>query len=88
MTWKLKDPAAVIDYLRDWSEWLGEDTILTSTWIAPAGITVEDDTHTTTTATVWLSGGDVGLSYEVTNRVTTAGGRTDDRTMTIVVRER
>jgi hypothetical protein len=83
-----KDPHAILDYQVDWSEWLGADTISTSTWTVPAGLTLEAETETGTTATVWLSGGTAGQSYTVTNRIVTDGGRTDDRSITIVVAER
>lgn len=85
-----KDPAAVLDYEVDWTAWLTEagDTIDTSTWTVPDGITVDSDTHTATVATIWLSGGTLGTAYAVTNRITTAGGRTDERTIVILVRDR
>jgi hypothetical protein len=83
----LKDPNAILDYQIDWSPWLGADTITTSVWTLPSGITQQSAANTTTTATIWLSGGTVGTKYLVTNRITTAGGRTDDRTITINVKE-
>jgi hypothetical protein len=84
----VKDPDATLDYQIDWATWLGDDTIVTSTWIVPSGLTEEDSLSTTTTATVWLSGGTVGQVYLVTNRVTTVEGRTDDRTIRVVVENR
>lgn len=82
-----KDPDAVLDYVNDWASWLAGDTIISSTWIAPSGITVDSDSFTDTTATVWLSGGTVGTSYSVVNRIVTAAGRTDDRTLHFHVKE-
>jgi len=86
----IKDPAATLDYQRDWGPWLAtvDDSIDTSTWTVPTGITKTDESNTTTTATVWLSGGTAGQSYSVTNRIVTAGGRTDERSIQIDVRER
>lgn len=81
----LKDPDAVLDYQHDWSTWLGADTISTSTWTA-SGLTVDSDSNTTTTATVWLSGGTTGQVVTVTNRVVTAGGRTEDIELVIRVK--
>lgn len=80
----------VLDYTVDWTKWLDEveDTIATSTWIVPTGLTKVTETNTTKLATVWLSGGTVGTNYTVTNRITTVGGRIDDRSITIRVRER
>lgn len=83
-----KDPQAVLDYKVDWSDWLDTDTIITSDWTVPTGLTLELETNTTTIATAWLSGGTVATSYNVTNEITTADGRTDDRTITIKVKER
>ena len=84
-----KDPNAVLDYKIDWGTWLGaSETISTSTWTAATGITVNSSTNTTTTATVWLSGGTAGVQYMVTNRITTNQGRTDDRSLTISVQDR
>lgn len=86
----LKDPNAVLDYGFDWGTdgWLGADTIATSTWTVPSGLTSEASSNTTTTATVWLSGGTAGQVYEVTNRIVTAAGRTDERSFTIRVENR
>lgn len=83
-----KDPSAVLDYCIDWSAWLGSDTISTSTWTVTAGLTKDSDTNTTTTATAWFSGGTVGKKYVATNRIVTAAGRTDDRSILIEVRNR
>jgi len=82
-----KDPNAVLDYEIDWGTNYLEvgETISTSTWIADSGITVDSNTKTSTTATVWLSGGTAGTAYNVTNRIVTSASRTDDRTIKISV---
>lgn len=85
----IKDPDAVLDYGCDWSDWLDGDTLSTSSWtIAPAGLTKVSDSLTATTTTVWLSGGTVSTVYTVTNRIVTAGGRTEDRSFEVVVGQR
>ena len=84
----IKDPDATLDYKREWADWLGTDTIATSTWIVPEGITEGETSHDATSATIWLSGGTVGEVYELTNRVTTTGGRTDDRSFNVQIRNR
>lgn len=82
-----KDPLATLDYTVDWSDWLDAgDTIDTSTWTIDAGITSSLESNTTTTATVWLSGGVSGTSYNVVNIITTTLGRIQPRTLTIFVR--
>lgn len=84
-----KDPDAVLDYQVDWSSWLESgETISTSTWVVPTGITEDSSSNTSTDATIWLSGGTVEETYTVTNRVTTSLGRTDDRSFVISVQER
>lgn len=91
-----KDPNSVLDYKVDWNgaaadggPWLAAgETIASSNFTVPAGITKDSQSNTTTTATVWLSGGTVGNEYAVVNRITTNQGRTDDRTITIRVQER
>jgi hypothetical protein len=85
----VKDPNAVLDYQWDWSSWLDEgETITTATVTAPDGITVDSQANTTTTVTAWLSGGSLSASYPVTCRVVTSDGRTDDRTISLYIRER
>lgn len=84
----IKDPDSVLDYAVDWSDWLGTDTIATSSWTVPTGITNDSDSNTTTVATVFLSGGTIGQRYDLVNRITTAAGRTADRTITIIVRSK
>ena len=82
----VKDPNAVLDYWVDWTDWMAEgDTINTSEWIVATGITKNADTKDLTMTAIWLSGGTAGTDYQVTNRITTLDGRTDDRTITIQV---
>jgi hypothetical protein len=82
-----KDPDDVLDYVRDWAAVLDGDTITTSTWtVLDAGITVNSDERTTTKATVWISGGTLGQTHRVVNRITTAGGRTLRKTFRFRIR--
>lgn len=83
-----QDPSAVLDWGADWSSWLGTDTISTSTWTVGTGLTKGVDTHDTTTTTVWLSGGVLDTRVAITNRIVTAGGRTDERTFHVTVTNR
>jgi hypothetical protein len=84
----VKDPDAVLDYQIDWSSWLDSDTISTSDWTVPSGLTEDSASNTTTTATIWLSGGTEGETYTVINEIVTAGGRTDNRSIYIRVEEK
>lgn len=82
LKWPDKDPDEVLDYLVDWSARLSVgDAIASSTWIVPAGIVKDSDSFNDTTTTIWLSGGTVGTTYDITNRITTDGARVMDQTM-------
>lgn len=79
-------PQSVLDYLVDWSTWLTSgDTIVTSTWVAETGITINSNSFTTTAATVWISGGTLHESYNVVNHVTTSEGRQEDQTLIFLI---
>ena len=96
----LKDPDAVLDYKFDWraltngsgdSDWLGAAETISSHIIdADTGITVDSSalSDINTSVTAWLSGGTVGIDYAVRCEIVTSAARTDERTMTIQVRER
>lgn len=88
----VKDPNEVLDYRWDWGtlRLVTGETIQTSLFIiSPSGTLVEDSSSNDgTSATVWLSGGEIGDVYRVTNRITTSEGRTYDWTIIIVVRSR
>jgi len=79
MTLFTQDPSARLDYTVDWSAELGTDTIATSTWVVADGLTASAQSNTTTTASVFVSGGTAGVSYILANTITTAGGRIDTR---------
>lgn len=83
-----KDPNAVLDYSLDWTRWLDGDAIATSEWIVPDGLVKVTDSRTMKISTIWLSGGLASQSYAITNRITTTGGRTEDRSFAVKVEER
>lgn len=87
MTVFKKDPNAILDYSFDWSLYLTPlaDSIQTATWIPDTGLTIVSDTKTSTTATAFVSGGTVGDILTLTCRITTVGGRTDDRSITLKI---
>lgn len=83
-----KTPTAVLDYSIDWSSWLASgESISTSTWSVPAGITKDSDTNDTDSTTIWLSGGTAGTSYLISNTIVTnaATARTETRSFSIAV---
>lgn len=90
LTWPDKDPNEVLDYAIDWTARLDGDTIAASTWIVPIGITRDSDSFSASATTIWLSGGDTGVTagHVLTNRITTAAGRIMDQSVTIRVVEK
>lgn len=84
-----KDPAALVDFSVDWSSWLATgETISTSEWTAPDGISTSAATSDDTTATVWLSGGTANSTYRVSNKISTSDSRVDERSFLVRVVER
>ena len=84
----VKDPDAVLDYKVNWAAWLGIDTIINSSWSAPEGINVDSNEFDADETVVWVSGGTVGTSYVLTNHITTLGGRQDDRSIKIKIKQK
>jgi hypothetical protein len=62
------------------------DTIATSQFTLPAGITATQSANTTTATKVWLSGGTIGQVYLVQNEIVSAGGRTMDQTVKLKIK--
>lgn len=83
----IKDPAGTLDYSIDWADWLGDDSISSSSWTVPSGLVLGTSQVSPTVATAWLGGGTVGDSYYVTNHIVTAAGRVDDRSLIIKVED-
>ena len=88
-TWPAqKDPDEEKDYTITWADLLDGDTISTSDWDVPTGLTeTATSSNTDTVAKVWLGGGTAGTTYEVSNTIVTAGGRTYSRTARLVVQD-
>lgn len=85
--WPNKDPDEVLDYEFTWSKRLDGDTILSSTWTVPSGLTEDrPSTFTSTTTVIWLAGGELGKSYVILNRIVTSGGRTMDQSAKIRIK--
>jgi len=82
-----KDPNSTEDYAFNWAGTLNDDTILTSTFLLPDGLTSVSESYTDTNATIMVRGGSCGRLYRITHRITTAAGRTFDQTIRIIVRE-
>jgi len=88
-----KDPDEVKDYRVDWVDGLDDDTIASSVWSIGSAdeeagheLVIDSSTYAASSTTVWLSGGTAGLTYRLLNRVATAGGRTLDQTVKLIVK--
>ncbi len=74
-----KAPTDIDSWTFDWSPALAAgETISASSWIGPGGLTVSSAAATSTTTTIWVSGGTLGATYLVTNRIATTAGRQHD----------
>lgn len=69
-----KDPADDLDYSLDWTAWLASannDTINTSEWTVDSPLAKHDDTKAGAVTTCFISGGEAGQSYRVSNKIVT-----------------
>jgi hypothetical protein len=83
-----KTPEEVKDFSLDWSKDLGADTITTSAWtISPGDPTVTQSSIAAGNmqTVAWIAGGTIGLTYDVTNTINTAGGRELTKTFRLYV---
>ena len=79
-----KDANATLDYSQSWTAWLAKvsDTIATVVVVADEPLLVEDDPDIAAgVVTAYISGGTVGAVHKVTFKITTAGGRKDQRSI-------
>lgn len=96
---RTKDPADVLDYLINWQDgtkpFLTQDEVITASswlaytdkWAATDDLVIDSDSHTDTTATVWVSGGLTGKTFYITNHVVTDQGREKDLSIKIDCKE-
>lgn len=82
---KYKDPDEVISFGVDWSEYLGAETVTSSNWTVPSGVTKVGQTLVGKQANVTISGGTLGTVNRITNRVTTSAGETVDQSIDIEI---
>lgn len=88
LSWPARDPGEVLDYEVNWAKWLAGDTIASSlfTFVQQAGLVIQSQDKTATTSIVWLTGGSSGQQAILKCYITTAGGRTKDTLVSIVIR--
>jgi hypothetical protein len=94
--WITKDPQAQLFYTLDWSEWLvGNDTIASAVWTIAARVNdpdplvkVSSGISGGTKTYIELKEGQLGKSYVVTTKVTTADGLVDARNFRVKIENR
>lgn len=86
----IRDPDARLDYAVDFgAEWLQDGETITSYEVeVDPGLTLESSSEADGRVTAWISGGEAGRTYLARFRITTNRGRTDDRTLRLVTRQR
>ena len=73
----VKDPGSTLDYIIDWTNWLGSDTVSSVSYTLASGITTSTaiggsaTSTTSTTSTVNITGGTAGTIYNVKCEMTT-----------------
>ena len=83
-----KDPDKVCDWPFDWTDWLAGDTITSRVVTVETGLTLDSSVLATPLVTVWLSGGTPGQTYDVACKITTGGGRTEERTVRVKIKNK
>ena len=89
---KLHDPGDTLDYGVDWTAELSPrgDYITASTWTTDPvdGMTIGAESFDNFTTTGWVAGGVEWYDYKLTNRIVTEQGRTYERSVTLMIRQR
>ena len=78
-----------LDYAIEYADLLDDgETIITSTWAVPTGLTGGVAGVSGSLVTKWISGGTAGQTYDVDNVAVTSSGRTFERSfrMRVVAR--
>lgn len=88
--WGVKTPQAVLEYAMDWSATLDSGvTVTTSTWSIdiPNELVIDNQSiiATNTQAAVVLSGGRLGRTYVLTNKVGLSNSKTDSRSVKLTI---
>lgn len=96
-SWIEKDPAAILIYTLDWSDWISSGDQLSNCTFAtstisgdPTPITILDTSFVAQSsyALANISGGSAGNTYTITNTIRTQNGATDVRRFKLKVQQR
>jgi hypothetical protein len=80
-----KDPAAVKDYGFDWSAWMSSGDVVSSSVFSAGTCVVTSSSISSYTTVCFIGSGTAGEIYKVTNRISTAQGRIDERSFDLNV---
>lgn len=83
-----QSPTERLDRDIDFGQWLAQrgDTIASHEIVADTGITVFSSSVSGDVVKVMLTGGESGVAYKITARVTTTGGRKKEASIVLRVR--
>jgi hypothetical protein len=81
--WIYKDPDATLDYTWDWTEFLADivDSIAAYEMLVDESLTVVSSSRIGAVVTAFISGGTLDAKPTATCRITTTGGRIEDRSI-------
>lgn len=82
-----QDPDSTLDYPFEWGPELEGDTIESSEFLLPDGMTLVNSTINGSLAIAYVTGAQCDRIYRLTNRITTSDGRSIDKTVRILGRE-
>lgn len=85
-----RDPHSVKDYQWDWAAYLdtgNSEEINSHTIVETGDLVIDSSSNDDTTVTAWISGGTAGTTQQVTCRIVTNQGRTDDRSIILRTKE-
>ena len=86
-----KDPNAVLDYSVDLTAWLAlipGDAVASKVITVSGGLTKGAESFTGNSVSVFVSGGVLGATEWINFRYTTTNGRTDERTVFLLIADR
>lgn len=84
-----KDPDAEVFYSWDFTNWLGVGETISGYSFPgfPAGVTNLSDSESGGVVQMKIGGGTAGESYDLTCRIVTSAGQTEDKTFTLPITE-
>ena len=88
--WAPKDPDSRLDYGFNWTDWLASgESIASSVWSAEtSGITISSTYMSSPQTLAWISGGAVGSTYWIRNKIWTSQTRQTVRRFRLKVSNR